>query len=98
MTKPVEPAKPTPLDHFTRSVLKRIASGTTSGRALRQLLIADGIKLGGPYFYFKMSELEKRKLVASYDVPAVVDGESLKLRHFRLTFEGTALHQELNPA
>lgn len=91
-------AKPAPIDHFTRSVLKRIAGGTTSGKALRQLLVADGIKLGGPYFYFKMAELEKRQLVAGYDVPAVVDGETLKMRHFRLTVTGIALHQEANPA
>jgi DNA-binding PadR family transcriptional regulator len=76
------------ITHLQFLVLDALAGDEHAGRALRERLAAYGVRNSGPAFYQMMSRLEEAGLVEGWYEQAVVEGQHLKERRYRLTRDG----------
>ena len=77
-----------PVTHLQYLVLDALDGAERSGRDLRALLAAHGVKNSAPAFYQMMGRLEDAGLVEGRYDQRVVAGQHLKERSYRLTRDG----------
>lgn len=65
------------------AILRLLAPGERSGRELRQLLAAQGIRLSAPAFYAMMAHMEDDGLVTGWYEEKVVEGVAIRERRYR---------------
>ncbi|MFQ5529136.1 MAG: PadR family transcriptional regulator [Gemmatimonadota bacterium] len=77
------------LTHLQFVILGLIQEGATSGKELRAALRDDGMRKSGPSFYQLMARLEDSGWVAGEYRQRVVEGQTIRERHYDLTPTGT---------
>jgi len=83
-----------PLSHLQFAVLDVLGTGSVSGKELREELRRDRhIFKTGPGFYQMMSRLEDGGWVEGDYKQEIVNGQSIKERHYKITGEGQRARQ-----
>ena len=83
-----KPALPS-LTHLQFLVLGVLRAEEQSGRAIRQVLAAYGVKRSGPAFYQLMARLERDGLIEGWYEAVVVGDQAVRERRYRITAAGT---------
>lgn len=73
------------LTHLQFSVLTALMGSRKTGRHLREELAQQGVKKSLAAFYQLMSRLEDADMVRGWYEPVVVDGYTVKERHYEIT-------------
>jgi DNA-binding PadR family transcriptional regulator len=77
-----------PITHMQFLVLEALAEGERHGRDLRARLAAYRVRSSGPAFYQMMARLEQSGLVEGWYEQALVHGQHVKERRYRLARPG----------
>jgi DNA-binding PadR family transcriptional regulator len=76
-------------------VLALLLDHELAGRELRALMSQQGASMGRPAFYRLMSRLEEAKFVEGWYELREIDGETVRIRRYKITSAGTAAWQSM---
>ncbi len=82
------------LSHLQFIVLGQLLTQTRSGREIRKTLRRFRVRQSGPAFYQMMARLEKTGLAEGWYHQDVIDGQTVKERHYRITPAGASAWRE----
>jgi DNA-binding PadR family transcriptional regulator len=75
-------------------VLHVLMGGQRAGRQIRDVLAEHGVSKTGPAFYQLMDRMEKAKFVTGSYETKVIDGQTIKERHYEATNQGVRAYNE----
>jgi len=83
------------ITHLQFLLLDSLQDGDRSGRALRELLLAQKHRTSGPAFYQLMARMEDAKLVRGRYDQKLIEGQLIKERVYTITASGIATAEQV---